>query len=317
MIDVFISYAREDRAQAAELAQLLEQAGYTVWWDWKLIGGHQYRDIINQKLTEAKKVIVLWSTTSVASAFVIDEAQDAKDQNKLIPIAIDKIKPPLGFRDIHTLYINKFSTVIEMVISSIEGDFAQPPARETLFSRYHKFLFAPQRLIVPLTTVISTVFLILYLQQHNSLDAKFTVYHSSELKATFNYPSNILSLNDRKRNENQLFLQDGEGQIRVKINRGAIEDTHDVKLAREHELAALEKMNNTVTYVAPEKEKNWSNWYVLSGVSNNTVFYFRRWYEKDSILSMEFFFPKNQQPLYEFLIPNMVQNFVSDTADQP
>ncbi|MFI4997767.1 MAG: TIR domain-containing protein, partial [Hyphomicrobiales bacterium] len=34
MVDVFISYAREDRSQAAELAELLEEAGYTVWWDW-------------------------------------------------------------------------------------------------------------------------------------------------------------------------------------------------------------------------------------------------------------------------------------------
>ena len=38
--DVFISYAREDRAQAGELAQLLEQHGYTVWWDFDLVGGY-------------------------------------------------------------------------------------------------------------------------------------------------------------------------------------------------------------------------------------------------------------------------------------
>src|ERR1700722_7131396 len=77
MTDVFISYAREDRSQAAELAQLLEEAGYTVWWDWRLVGGSQYREIIDAKLTEARKVIVLWSVRSVGSAFVIDEAQEA------------------------------------------------------------------------------------------------------------------------------------------------------------------------------------------------------------------------------------------------
>jgi len=74
-------------------------------------------------------------------------------------------------------------------------------------------------------------------------------------------------------------------------------------------------MNYTVTYVAPEKEKNWTNWYVLSGLSNNTVIYIRRWYERDSIVSIEFFFPKDQQPLYEVLIPYMTQNFVSDSAN--
>jgi hypothetical protein len=39
MVDVFISYARDDRSQAAELSQLLEEAGSAVWWDWKLVGG--------------------------------------------------------------------------------------------------------------------------------------------------------------------------------------------------------------------------------------------------------------------------------------
>ena len=80
MIDVFISYAREDRRFAAELAQMLEKHNYQVWWDWNLIGGANYREIIGGKLKEARKVIVLWSENSVHSAFVIDEAQEAKDQ---------------------------------------------------------------------------------------------------------------------------------------------------------------------------------------------------------------------------------------------
>jgi hypothetical protein len=48
-----------------------------------------------------------------------------------------------------------------------------------------------------------------------------------------------------------------------------------VKTGRENEIAQLKNANYTVTYVAPEK--NWTNWYVLSGIVHGTEFYFKRW----------------------------------------
>lgn len=257
----------------------------------------------------------MWSANSVKSAFVVDEAQVAKDNDKLIPIVIDRVKPPLGFRDIHTLYVDNFDDrVIKTVISSIQDKTPPPMAFDFLLSRYHRFLFAPGRFLLPLTAVIIVMILLFY---HSNLglsfyqpgasfpEPKYSVYHSSDLNITFSYPSNILSLSDRDRKENRLLLVDGEGRTRVKITRSGVGDPHEIRLARDQEVAALEKMNQTVTYVAPEKEKNWSNWYVISGLPNNTVFYFRRWIEKDSTVSIEFFFPKDQQPLYKLLIPAM------------
>ena len=148
-------------ARAGELASPLESAGFTVWWDTKLIGGSQDRNVIDLALAEAKKAIVLWSANSIKSAFVIDEAQVAKDQNKLIPIVIDKVKPPLGFRDIHTLYIDKFDDrVLKTVISSIQDEFPYPMAFGSPLSRYHRFLCAPGRFLLPLTAVVVALFLI-------------------------------------------------------------------------------------------------------------------------------------------------------------
>ena len=69
-------------------------------------------------------------------------------------------------------------------------------------------------------------------------------------------------------------------------------------------------MNFILTYIAPDKEENWSNWYVLSGVRRGSVFYYRRWYLPDSVVSMEFEYPKEQALLFNKVIPKMTREIV-------
>ena len=88
-------------------------------------------------------------------------------------------------------------------------------------------------------------------------------------------------------------MRDGEGQRLVQVLRTALPEHKDVKVGREQEIEDLKRMDYTLTYVAPEKEQNWSNWYVLSGVKRGTEFYFRRWYSDDSVVSLEFIYPRN------------------------
>jgi hypothetical protein len=45
-LDVFISYAREDRSTAQALAGALSAAGLNVWWDRQIIGGQDFTDVI-------------------------------------------------------------------------------------------------------------------------------------------------------------------------------------------------------------------------------------------------------------------------------
>jgi hypothetical protein len=132
--DIFISYAREDRAMAQHLAQALEQKGLTVWWDWDLIGGANYRAKIRDVIAEARKAIVLWSRHSVVSAFVIDEASEAKKLGKLIPILIDQSDLPFGFGDLHTITLHKPELDIEALIAAI-NDRAMPRPPAALVSR--------------------------------------------------------------------------------------------------------------------------------------------------------------------------------------
>jgi adenylate cyclase len=85
MLSVFISYARENRAQAASLAEALVQKGFKVWWDRDLVAGERFRETIRVQLEQAQRVIVLWSKASVTSDFVIDEAGEADKSRKLVP----------------------------------------------------------------------------------------------------------------------------------------------------------------------------------------------------------------------------------------
>ena len=101
MADIFISYAREDRAVAAALARALERCGWSVWWNRVIPPGKTFDEVIETELTAARCAIVLWSKAAVASRWVREEAQEAVNRHKLVPAMLDRIAPPMGFRRIH------------------------------------------------------------------------------------------------------------------------------------------------------------------------------------------------------------------------
>lgn len=103
MSRIFVSYAREDVDTARQLAEGIAQAGHEVWWDNHLAGGARFAKEIDQALKDAQAVVVLWSESSINSAWVLDEAAEGRDSNRLVPIAIGSAKPPLGFRQFHTI----------------------------------------------------------------------------------------------------------------------------------------------------------------------------------------------------------------------
>jgi hypothetical protein len=101
--DIFISYAREDRARMQPFAEALARRGHDVWWDKGLHSGDDYRDRIEDMLKTARCVVVAWSAASLQSDFVMDEAGRAHCRKVLLPVFIDEgIEPPLGFGGIHT-----------------------------------------------------------------------------------------------------------------------------------------------------------------------------------------------------------------------
>jgi adenylate cyclase len=100
---VFLSYAREDEAAAKQLAEGIGGAGHEVWWDRHIQGGSRFSTEIDRELKTAEAVVVLWSAASVDSAWVQDEAAEGRDSGRLVPVSLAGTRPPLGFRQFHTV----------------------------------------------------------------------------------------------------------------------------------------------------------------------------------------------------------------------
>ncbi len=82
--DVFLSYGREDRALIEGLAKQIDDANISVWFDRELIGGQQFREVLQERIETTKAVIVLWTATSIKKDFVKAEASLAAGAKKLI-----------------------------------------------------------------------------------------------------------------------------------------------------------------------------------------------------------------------------------------
>lgn len=100
MADVFLSYAREDEARVGALVRLLEAQRLSVFWDRQIPPGQTWRESIGRALADARCVVVAWSAHSIASDFVAEEADDARRRGLLVPVLIDPVLPPLGFRSV-------------------------------------------------------------------------------------------------------------------------------------------------------------------------------------------------------------------------
>jgi formylglycine-generating enzyme required for sulfatase activity len=98
MTDVFISYARKDLEKVRPLVEAIEGAGYDVFWDRETPAGMTRRQYVGKALDEARCIIVVWSASSIGSYWVIEEADDGRRRGILIPITIEDVKPPPGFR---------------------------------------------------------------------------------------------------------------------------------------------------------------------------------------------------------------------------
>jgi adenylate cyclase len=108
MADVFVSYARNDRARVAPLVAAIEAKGWSVWWDPAIDAGQQFDDQIDAELQAASAVLVVWTPTSVASRWVRGEARDAAERGILVPVRFEDARLPIDARAIQTTDLDKW-----------------------------------------------------------------------------------------------------------------------------------------------------------------------------------------------------------------
>lgn len=108
MADVFLSYARGDESLARLIAERLQAAGFTTWWDSALLPHSSFSDVIEDEIHNAKAVLVVWSETAVKSQWVRAEAELARGEGKLIQVAIDGPRIPLPFNQYQTADISRW-----------------------------------------------------------------------------------------------------------------------------------------------------------------------------------------------------------------
>jgi CheY-like chemotaxis protein len=106
--DLFISYSRNDVEIIKSLTAILQQSGWSVWFDQQLRAGTAFDKAIEQALMNARAVIVAWSRNSVNSDWVRAEATFAQENAKLFPVRLDDAPLPLRFTHVHTLNLSNW-----------------------------------------------------------------------------------------------------------------------------------------------------------------------------------------------------------------
>ncbi len=170
MPQIFISYSSEDKSLVSQLAGLLKQKGWSVWWDRKIPVGQDYNTVIENELNQAKCVLVIWTLRSIASQYVKAEAGEALRQRKLVPIVMEPLEVPLAFRNIESamlmdwdgeedhpelqILFNSIKNILEPNEGSLPSDDERPESYEKRKKR---------KAFIKLVGTILGIFLILFI----------------------------------------------------------------------------------------------------------------------------------------------------------
>jgi hypothetical protein len=100
MSDIFVSYDDQDRPRVRRIVEALEARGWSVWWDHRISTGEAFASVIERELEAARCVVVVWTKTSVHSEWVRAEADEAWKRRTLVPVLLDRVKPPMPFGQI-------------------------------------------------------------------------------------------------------------------------------------------------------------------------------------------------------------------------
>jgi len=143
MVDIFLSYASEDKKTAELFVNALTEEGWSVWWDRHIGLGQQFERVIDNAIRSARCVVVLWSSNSVESDWVSSEASEGLERKILVPVKIEDVRIPVAFRNIQTARLDaspltKSNSEFDHFLASIERILGNDAAVEEPRATYQR-----------------------------------------------------------------------------------------------------------------------------------------------------------------------------------
>jgi len=147
MYDIFVSYACEDLHRVEPMVKELLKLGWEVFIDQKNISaGSNWPGEIAGALEESRCVLVVWTSASVnvaAHPWVRDEAESGRQRNILVPLCLDVVEPPLGFRGVQTADLSDWNNdgahpAFLQCVEAIRIKIAQEPQQLFTAVEIHK-----------------------------------------------------------------------------------------------------------------------------------------------------------------------------------
>ncbi len=182
MADIFISYSSTDKTVVKRLAAVLEERGWSVWWDRQIPIGQQYDTVIEQELRQSRCVVVVWTQRSVASEWVKNEASEAAAKRKMVPVMLEELELPLAFRRTETAMLLDWDgendhpelEILFQSISNIMGQSATTTPRPVQPKPPDNYL-RRQRILAAFGIALSLACLLIFLLQKATLNKTFAM----------------------------------------------------------------------------------------------------------------------------------------------
>jgi hypothetical protein len=162
-LNVFISYARRDRAAATQLRSDIEQLGHQVWFDQDVTGGHQWWSTILRQIQGCGVFVFVLSPESVKSRACLAELHYAEALRRpVLPIMVRPVNPATAPPVVaNTQIVDYTNRTTDTVFTLLKGFNRMP-------------LAGPLPLPPPPEPEIPTSYLNAYLERLESPELTFT-----------------------------------------------------------------------------------------------------------------------------------------------
>ena len=134
MADIFLSYSKSDLKRVEPIVKLLQDGGWTVWWDTALAAGEHWPKTIQREIDLARAVVVVWSKDSIKKDWVYSEASAGLQRGILVPVLLDDVAPPMPFEQIQATKLINWragddsvsARLLETAVHRALGDATKP-----------------------------------------------------------------------------------------------------------------------------------------------------------------------------------------------